>query len=230
MKVSRANLAAVKDFKQLEAMRDGRQGRYGATPSASYGLQVREVMTGLPGSAQYLPEATRFAPSVAETCGQPLTRNPFPPLPRSLAPSPLFPLAHTLLCPVSLSRHCAHAPRLPKTRTHSFASSQRPEWQVRDKTRCDEIMRGRAARTQFYEARQRAMVAAIASHDETAVEKRLDTKFDQRMRYATSVATEERFMLVPKHRRPPTPQGKRGRDLGADTRGLGAARTGGVGG
>lgn len=41
-----------------------RRRRFGATPSLAFGVQVRELIGGFPGSASYLSEEARFAPSV----------------------------------------------------------------------------------------------------------------------------------------------------------------------
>ena len=41
-------------------------GRFGATPSFSYGVQVRELLNAFPGACGYLPEAQRFVPSVSQ--------------------------------------------------------------------------------------------------------------------------------------------------------------------
>ena len=63
MKKSTAGLLRAREQKALGNMTKSR-GRFGATPSFSYGVQVRELINSFPGAAGYLSEVERFTPSV----------------------------------------------------------------------------------------------------------------------------------------------------------------------
>jgi len=59
-KTLRAGVARDRDRRQLQDMRNGACGRFGATPASSYGLAAREAMMGVPGSSSYASDAQRF--------------------------------------------------------------------------------------------------------------------------------------------------------------------------
>lgn len=52
MRGSTAGLVARREKEALSKMVSGRGGRFGATPTTKYGVQMRELFTSFPGSAQ----------------------------------------------------------------------------------------------------------------------------------------------------------------------------------
>ena len=64
MKKSTAGLVRAREQKALQNMVRSK-GRFGATPSFSYGVQAKELVHSFPGAAGYITEAQRFAPSVS---------------------------------------------------------------------------------------------------------------------------------------------------------------------
>jgi Ca2+-binding EF-hand superfamily protein len=65
MKQSTAGILRAREQKAMAAMTRSK-GRFGATPSFSYGVQVRELINSFPGAAGYLSDANRFGPSVGQ--------------------------------------------------------------------------------------------------------------------------------------------------------------------
>ena len=65
MRQSTAGLLRAREQKALgDVIRS--KGRFGATPSFAYGVQVRELINSFPGAAGYLSDANRFGPSVGQ--------------------------------------------------------------------------------------------------------------------------------------------------------------------
>ena len=65
MKHSAAGLLRRREQKAVANMVNARKGRFGATPTFSYGIQMRELMGSYPGTTHYATENERLAPSVA---------------------------------------------------------------------------------------------------------------------------------------------------------------------
>jgi Ca2+-binding EF-hand superfamily protein len=65
MRKGTSGLLREREQRQGEGLPRSR-GRFGATPSFSYGVQVRELLNAFPGACGYLPEAQRFVPSVSQ--------------------------------------------------------------------------------------------------------------------------------------------------------------------
>mmetsp|Transcript_8519 Transcript_8519/g.22453 ORF Transcript_8519/g.22453 Transcript_8519/m.22453 type:complete len:223 (+) Transcript_8519:145-813(+) len=133
-KTTRSGLARERDMRSISEMKNGARGRFGATPTASYGVAAREAIMGIPGSAHYASETQRFGATVS----------------------------------------------------HQAV----PEFQMLDAAHKARVKQAKALRTAYYTQRSEAISAALQSKKERLAEKRLDSIFDQRLRYNTSVAME----------------------------------------
>jgi len=65
MKESAAGLLRRREQKAVGQMMNARGGRFGATPTFSYGVQMRELLTSYPGSSHYANDMERHASTVS---------------------------------------------------------------------------------------------------------------------------------------------------------------------